>query len=457
MLSRQVELAAVQSKITSWLQDKMPRARNLSVSTLQRSNSGISNETFLFNLGWEEAGRSRSAGLVLRCAPQAYPVYPQYDLRRQFAIMKRLHRTKIPVPKVYWLEDDEGCLGTSFYLMGKLDGFVLPEYPPYHTFGPYFEASPKQRAEMWWRAVEVMARIHSVDWMGQGLSFISACCSGFGAVRRELAYYEMYLKWVDEGHEKNQPILTAALHWLKENCYEPEHVALVWGDCRLPNMMYSQEGEVVGVLDWEMAYIGDPEADLAFFLFGDWQHSEGYGIPRLEGAPSYYDTVRRYEDLTGRKVEHLLYNEVWAAFRAGVVQLKVFKNFKAMGVPLPSEGIEVNNPCTQRLAALLGLPVPGPALRETTDVENVTATVQFRITGLGGGDWYIVAEKGRGSRHEGMAQNPNITLTASSADWAAIRRGELDRTQAWLGGKIKIEGDMPLMLQLEDMISRLTQ
>jgi aminoglycoside phosphotransferase (APT) family kinase protein/putative sterol carrier protein len=434
----------------------MPQASNLSISDLQRSKAGISNETFLFDLTWEEAGHTKSEEMVLRLAPQAYPVYPQYDLSRQFHIMEILQSTKVPVPKTYWLEQDDTLLGAPFYLMGRVEGFVLPEYPPYHSFGPLFEATPQHRASMWWQAIEIMAELHKLQGAEIDLSFLNDNQVEAAPLDRELTYFERYLSWVDEDHRQTQPILSAALDWLRENLYTPEVIGLCWGDCRLPNMMYSQEGRVVAVLDWEMAYIGDPEADLAFFLYGDWQHSEGYGMPRLEGCPSEEETLRRYETLTGRGVTHLHFNEVWAALRAGIVQLKVFKNFREMGIALPSQDIEQNNTCTQRLASLLDLPSPGGALRETTSVDTIKATVQFRLTGPGGSDWYVIADKGVGTRHEGVAEKPDVTLIAAAADWAAIQRGETDRTQAWLEGKIKIEGDMPLMLQLEDMISKLS-
>ena len=183
--------------------------------------------------------------------------------------------------------------------------------------------------------------------------------------------------------------------------------------------------------------------------------SEGYGIPKLEGTPGVTETIRRYEELTGWKVNNYFYNEVLAAFRAGVVMLKVFKNFKKMGVALPQEDIELNNVCTQKLAALLGLPSPGEPTRQTTRVEDVTVTVQFHLTGPGGGDWYAVCEKGAATRYEGTAQNANCTLTVSAQDWAAIQRGDVDRFNAWTSGKLKIDGDMTLFLQLEETLSRL--
>jgi aminoglycoside phosphotransferase (APT) family kinase protein/putative sterol carrier protein len=395
--------------------------------------------------------------MVLRCAPRSSPVYPDYDLSLQFRVMKALHAAKFPVARVHWLEKDEKVLGTPFYVMGRIEGVVPPEFPPYHSFGVFFEATPQKRAKMWWSAVEAMSRVHQADWKKLGLSFLGVPKGGTDPLDRQLDYFERYLNWAKDSPEEKQPILESALKWLRENRYTPARVTLCWGDARMPNTMFSPDGDVVALFDWEMAFLGDPQADLAFFLLLDWVDSEGYGIPRLEGAPGRDETVRRYEGLTGWKVEQLHYNEVFAVFRAGIVMMKVLKNFKKLGVAMDQADAETNNPCTQRLASLLGLPAPGAPARQTTRVEDVTVTVQFHLTGDGGGDWYAVCEKGTATRHEGIVENPNCTLTASAADWAAIQRGELDRFNAWTGGKLKIDGDMTLMLQLEEAISKLSR
>ena len=85
----------------------------------------------------------------------------------------------------------------------------------------------------------------------------------------------------------------------------------------------------------------------------------------------------------------------------------------------------------------------------------MTVTVQFHLPGTGGWNWYALCEKGVATRHEGIAGSPDCTLTVSAGDWAAIQRGEMDRLHAWTGGKLKMDGDMTLLLQLEDAISRL--
>jgi aminoglycoside phosphotransferase (APT) family kinase protein len=79
-----------------------------------------------------------------------------------------------------------------------------------------------------------------------------------------------------------------------------------WGDRRLSNILYGPQFEVAAVLDWEIAYIGDHEADLAWMLFVDWACSEYEGVPRLDGTPTREETVDRYEQLSGRTVRTAL-------------------------------------------------------------------------------------------------------------------------------------------------------
>jgi len=456
MQARQIDTAELQTKIIAWLQQKMPKAKGLTLENMARSGAGFSNETMLFDVKWKEGRKSFSEGMVLRTPPKAYPVFPEYALTKQFKVMKTLGETNVPVPKMFWLEEDSSLLGSPFYVMGKLKGIVPPEFPPYHTFGVYFNATPQQRAKMWWGTVENMAKVHMLDWKKLGFSFLGVPKSGTGPVDRQVEYLDMYLNWMKEGDP--QPTLEAGLQWLKDNCYAPERVRVCWGDPRLPNTMYNEETfDVVAILDWEMSFLGDPEADLAWFLFCDWQHSDGYGFPRTEGSPNREETIKRYEELTGYKVKNLFYQEVVAALYFGIVMAKIFKNFKKMGIAIPGNASEHNTVGHQRLAGLLNLPTPGAPAREMTRVDQIAVTVQFRLTGSGGSDWYLLCDKGVATKFDGRVENPNCTLIVSAEDWGKIQRGELERIKAWTDGKLKIEGDMSLLMQLEDTISKYTK
>src|SRR5439155_74330 len=179
--------------------------------------------------------------------------------------------------------------------------------------------------------------IHKLDWRALGLELLGPPGPGTDPIDRQLAYWARYLEWTVRGRAP-QPILAHALAWLREHRYAPRHVALCWGDARLPNLIYRND-EVVGVLDWEMAFLGDPEADLGWWLFMHWATGEGYGFPPLEGFPGREETIRRYEALTGRPVEHAFYNEVLAALRFGAIMARIAGRMADLGIPAPMAGL----------------------------------------------------------------------------------------------------------------------
>ncbi len=451
MFSQELDFTDMETRLARWLQAKMPEARGVAVSGLKRASAGFSNETFFFDAAWQDEEGHKAEPTVLRRQPRDVVLFPDYDLEKQCRIMERLANTDVPVPRVHWFEHDTSVLGSPFYLMSKIDGEIAPEVPPYHSFGLFYDATPERRRNLCLSGLEVAARIHLLDWKRLGFGFLGAPSPATTeALDRELDYYENFLEWA---REEPQPILQAALDYLRENKFVPERIALCWGDCRVGNMIFDDNDEVVGVLDWEMAYLGNPEADLGWFLFMDWQHSEGYGIPRLAGFPSHEEIVSHWENSTGWKVENIFYHEVLAAFKFGVIMVKVVKNMKANKTPI-AEDWDVNNPATRRLASLLELPPPG-AQRQRTNIDEITAVIQTHITGPGGFSWYLVAEKGVGTRHEGTTDNPDAMTTMSFETWKGIQSGELNRVEAFMGGLIQVEGDVTLLMQFEDMLNRL--
>ena len=450
MVSRsRANLEELQQKLVPYLQMKMPKAKGIAVSNMKPPESGFASETFMFNLAYEEGGRQESKEMVFR-RPPLMAVFPDYDLRRQFLVMQRLQGTNVPVPKVFWrVEQDEGILGTPFYIMERLPGTTPPDFPLYHSAGSYHDASPQKRAKMWWGTLGGIAECHKVDWKKQRLDFLGAPKGGTTTIDGLLDYNDSFLKWVAKGEP--QPVLEYALKWLRQNHYVPERITFCWGDCRMPNTLYNPDGDVVALLDWEFSYLGDPVSDLAWFLFLDWHSSEAYGIPKLEGTPSEEETIRRYEELTGWKVKNLLFNQVLAPLRLGVPLVRLYKNLRSMGVTMLADDAELNNPMTQRIASLLNLPAPGKK-KDVTKVEDMKVTLQVHFTGAGARDWYALFDHGQISTHDGKSEGPVGTMTLSAADFAAIQRGELGQTDATLMGKLKIEGDITLS---GDLLERL--
>lgn len=456
MSTQKEEKPDLQAILPAWLKTKMPDAKNLNISDLETPGMGLSSETYLFDMSWEESGQQKTKGIVLRAAPRDVKVFPEYEIGHQFNIMRILKDTDIPVAKMLWLEEDLSVIGSPFFLMEKLEGDVPQDFPSYHGSGMYFEATPEQRTKMWWGTLDNIAKIHKLDWQGLGFSFLGAPGEGTDAVDRQLAYWDNYLNnWLKDGPEESHPTMETALSWLKENRYTPERLTLCWGDARIGNTLYSRpDRDVLAIMDWEMAFIGDPECDLAWIITLDKQHSEGYGLAKLPGTPEDEEVVQRYEKLTGWKVKNLFYNEILATLRYGMTVIAVLKKFIKQGIPI-EEDLILNNFSTQHLSDLLDLPSPGARKEQTSDLSKDTVSVQIHFTGPGGYDWYVVSEKGKATRYEGTIENPSCTITVSLEDWQAIQSGELNRLDAWSTGRLVTDGDLGVMTQLEDVIAEL--
>jgi aminoglycoside phosphotransferase (APT) family kinase protein len=360
------DLEKTRQQLTQWLESKLTNAEQVVVSNLIKPDgSGFSSDTLIFDLCYHEGGelRSRKAVVRIRPDPAAFSVFPFYDVGIQHDVMKALgEKTDVPVPEMLWREDDPSILGGPFYVMGYVAGQIPADNPPYPTQGFVFDASPAQREKLWWSGLEAMTRVHQVDCTTLGIEALSWSSLGTTAIERHLTFYERYFEWARRG--QTQPVAETALDWLRSNIPEGEPEGLCWGDARIGNQIF-RDFEVVALLDWEMATIGSPEVDLGWWLFVDEVSMKGNGIPgmerpRLEGLPSHAATVARWEELSGRKVQHLEYYKILSGFRFAVIMVRIMQQQVAYGTFPKELGVvlERNNVVTQILARMLGLPAP---------------------------------------------------------------------------------------------------
>ncbi|MCX7689191.1 SCP2 sterol-binding domain-containing protein [Thermoflexus sp.] len=89
-----------------------------------------------------------------------------------------------------------------------------------------------------------------------------------------------------------------------------------------------------------------------------------------------------------------------------------------------------------------------PEAFQPDKAQGVNATIQYSLTGEGGGDWYIVIAEGACSVHEGKAEKADVTLTMDAQDFVDIATGKLDAMKAFMGGKLKVSGNMMLATRL---------
>lgn len=287
---------AWRESLEAYLAGRLPAADTVRIARVGAMPAGASNQTVAIDVAVVCDGIQTTVPLVLRPQRSVGTLAP-YDVRRQFTVMRALQRTAVPVPAVAWLEADPGILGAPFYLMSRLQAETLPLFW-------YGGGSPRLPA-----AAAALASVHAVDWRAAGLDVLlppgelpSPLACEFAAWRERAA-----LRHVDRF-----PLLQRLEAWLFANEPADARHALVHGDPNPGNYLF-RGNDVVAVVDWELAAIGDPRSDLGFYaalstVFGPWPSSAGRTV--LSDA---------YERVTGRELSDLPYYEAWGLYRMLVV------------------------------------------------------------------------------------------------------------------------------------------
>ncbi|GAA4982611.1 MULTISPECIES: phosphotransferase family protein [Streptomyces] len=337
--------------LADWLTARTPRADEVRVGPVRVPGAaGFSGEILLCDAEWTEDGTERREPLAVRVAPTGHRIHPDDRWTEQVRLLEALNRTDVPVAPLLGHEPGSSVLGAPFLVMRRIEGRVPADFPSYHREGWLAELPEHRRRAVWCGGVEMLAAVHRLDPRALGLGFLDRPEYGSGHLTQQLTEYTRLMPYY--GADGNEAA-TTALAWLRENRpEEPGRPRLLWGDARLGNIVYDGETPAA-VLDWEMAALGRPESDLAWFLHLDRHLSEGIGADRLTGLPDRAETVRHYERLTGHVVRDLEYYEVFAAFRFCVLTARVTRLLEESGIMPPGTDFPLHRNATRLLARVL--------------------------------------------------------------------------------------------------------
>jgi aminoglycoside phosphotransferase (APT) family kinase protein len=216
------------------------------------------------------------------------------SLEQEFLVLEKVFKAGVTAPEpLVYLPD---CFGREAFVMRRLRGesvgrrvVLKPEFAEARTKLPL-------------RMAEELARIHAVSL--EGLGFLPGTRGG-DSVPGWVNRLRSELDATDEAH----PVIELALHWLERHAPTPNPITLQHGDFRIGNLLVSNE-DLIGVLDWEFAHVGDPAEDLAWGLIRAWRF--GRDDLRLGGIGQVEPFLERYNALTGHQItpEHLFFWEV---------------------------------------------------------------------------------------------------------------------------------------------------
>ncbi|NML45656.1 phosphotransferase [Ramlibacter sp. G-1-2-2] len=280
--------------LQAWLEKNLEGFRGpLAVSMFK---GGQSNPTYKLDTPGRSYVMRAKPGPVAKLLPSAHAV------EREFAVMKGLAGTDVPVPRMDCLCEDESVIGRAFYVMEFKQGRVLWDQA-------LPEMNTAQRGEIYAEMNRVIAALHTVDFAARGLA-------GYGKpgnyFERQIGRWtKQYKASTDGAGPMSQPIpaMEKLVEWLPAHipaaARDESKVSIVHGDYRLDNLMFHPaEPRVVAVLDWELSTLGHPLADFSYHCMA-WHipHGSFRGIGGLDlkalGIPGEDEYMRRYCDRTG--------------------------------------------------------------------------------------------------------------------------------------------------------------
>jgi len=313
---------ATRSKLEAWFTARKGCSVRIPELNIPEA-SGMSNVTLLFDAEWQQEGAVHREPCVGRLQPEiARPVFPSYDLTLQYEVMDSIGRNSdIPVPELRGLETDTSVLGVQFYIMKRIDGRIPTDMPPYNMDGwMVHETTEAQRASLWHCAVNTLAKFHRLDYAELGFGRLAE--AGITPLQQQLQYWRSYLDWAMEGEAHS--ICQRALDWLQDNQPQDEPTALCWGDSRIGNIIFTDSlDDVAALLDWEMAVLGNPVQDIAWFNYMDSTFAEGLGMPRLAGLPGYAETIKQWCEVSGYSARDYDYYLIFAGMRYGLILSRI--------------------------------------------------------------------------------------------------------------------------------------
>ncbi|MDQ1434367.1 MAG: hypothetical protein QOF59_1183, partial [Actinomycetota bacterium] len=251
---------------------------------------------------------------VLRRPPRP-PLPPSaHDVLREAFLLRALEHTNVRLPRVLATCDDDAVTGAPFYVMELIDGRIL------RTGNEIASLSREEARRCSEELVDVLVAIHAVDYEAVGL----------GDFGHPDGYVERQVRRWGEQWERSKtrelPIVDELARRLRASIPTSPPPTIVHGDYRLDNTMLAPEdaGKIVAVLDWEMATLGDPLADLGLYLLyyvrDDAQTGNvGATISPEAGFLPRNDVVERYAQKSGRDVSQLDFYEALAAYKLAII------------------------------------------------------------------------------------------------------------------------------------------
>ncbi len=285
--------------------------------TITQFPGGASNLTYQVSLDGQN--------FILRRPPFGDIAKSAHDMLREAKIIKALKPVYSYVPEIISICEDTSVLGCDFYVMEKLTGII-----PRQNMPKELNLDEGQTRGLCLNVIDKLIELHQVDIKATGLDSLG---KGVGYVERQISgWSDRYIK----SKTDDATDFKMVMDWLKSNMPADCGQSLIHNDFRLDNVVLNEQDplQIMGVLDWEMATVGDPLMDLGNSLAYWVEAGDEPQFQMMRRQPTHLkgmltrnEVIEYYLEKTGRQVESFTFYEVYGLFRLAVILQQIYYRF----------------------------------------------------------------------------------------------------------------------------------
>ncbi|MGZ5198559.1 MAG: phosphotransferase family protein [Telluria sp.] len=300
------------SRLDPWLKERLPHLRGTPQVT--QYAGGASNWTY--RLAYE------NDDLVLRRPPSGTKAKSAHDMGREYRLQKALRPHFPLVPEMLAYTDDASVIGAEFYVMQRVAGII-----PRRNLPRGVDLSRDEVRTHCTNVLDTLVSLHKVDVEASGLSGIG---TGAGYTKRQI---EGWSRRYRDARTWNVPRGTGIMDWLAHHLPRDERICVTHNDFRFDNVVLDPAAptHVIGVLDWELATLGDPLMDLgntlAYWVQADddfLAQSTRRQPTHLPGMLTRAEVVEYYCSRMGFRPANWAFYEVYGLFRLSVIAQQIY-------------------------------------------------------------------------------------------------------------------------------------
>jgi aminoglycoside phosphotransferase (APT) family kinase protein len=303
--------------VDRWLRAVAPELDLVGLPDVQQFSKGASNRTYLV--------RYPAQDLILRRPPAGAAIKSAHDMGREFRVQQALQASFPSVPRMVGLCDDPAVLGSEFYVMQRITGTILRSRIPADL-----GLDPAGLRKLCESLIDHLVDLHGIDTTDPAVATLG---KGHGYVARQVegwsGRYRAAKTW-------NVPAFEPVMRWLQARQPLDSDICVIHNDYRLDNVVLDPENpsQIIGVLDWEMATLGDPLMDLGGALAYWVEAGDGPLMKWLRRQPTdapgmltRQEVVALYAQRSGRSVDDWTFYEVFGLFRLAVIIQQIYRRY----------------------------------------------------------------------------------------------------------------------------------